>query len=374
MSTPPLAWAGRLLWVATFLGASRGEEVLTLTGETFEATVTATPLILVQFFAPWCGHCKKLAPEYEGAAKVLKGRVPLAKVDATVETTLADQYKVEGYPTLYFFRSGVPQEYTGGREADNIVEWVEQQFGPPVKVLASAKELDAELKQRRSKIYFVAKGAQPLMEMIKGIAETHRQLGTYFHVESGDVHQVEVHRGVDEIAVLAGADVGDARKVLDFILAEMLPSFGEINEDNFEPYLAKSGKGIVWACFKPESFREDASHHKPAFRELAAAFPHLPVVYTDTKEYVEHVKEELGCVDFPTIVVQLGNLTARNETKRYRKVLLDGEITGQTLTSWVQGVLDGHVDEDDGLDELDEPDEEDEAGEDGDAGGAKTDL
>ena len=42
--------------------------------------------------------------------------------------------------------------------------------------------------------------------------------------------------------------------------------------------------------------------------EVAAATPHLPVVYTDTKEYEEHVKDELGCTDFPMLVVQLGAL------------------------------------------------------------------
>ena len=49
-----------------------------------------------------CGHCKKLEPEYESAAKTLGAhpRVPLAKVDATVETELAAEFGVEGYPTL----------------------------------------------------------------------------------------------------------------------------------------------------------------------------------------------------------------------------------------------------------------------------------
>lgn len=102
--------------------------------------------ILIITDAPWCGHCKALAPEYAKAAKKLlelNSEVKLAKVDATVESDLAEEHGVRGYPTLKFYRKGAVIDYSGGRTADLIVNWVNKKTGPPAKEVKTVEEAKA---------------------------------------------------------------------------------------------------------------------------------------------------------------------------------------------------------------------------------------
>ncbi len=108
-------------------GGGSDDDVVELTEANFKKLVLQSDdMWLVEFFAPWCGHCKNLAPHWKKAASELKGKVKLGAVDATVHQSLAQQYGVQGYPTIKYFPSGVkkgPEEYDGGRTSEDIVNW-----------------------------------------------------------------------------------------------------------------------------------------------------------------------------------------------------------------------------------------------------------
>lgn len=107
-------------------GNSSDDDVIVLTDANFdELVLKSKDMWLVEIYAPWCGHCKKLAPEWSRAATLLKDSVKLGKLDATAETKIASRYGVQGYPTIKVFppgEKGAPEDYSGPREADGIVK------------------------------------------------------------------------------------------------------------------------------------------------------------------------------------------------------------------------------------------------------------
>lgn len=104
-------------------------DVITLTDSNFkELVLESDDLWLVEFYAPWCGHCKNLEPHWAKAASELKGKVKLGALDATVHTVMASRYDVKGYPTIKTFPSGTKssgsvEDYNGGRTSSDIVNF-----------------------------------------------------------------------------------------------------------------------------------------------------------------------------------------------------------------------------------------------------------
>ncbi|GAB1606121.1 protein disulfide-isomerase A3-like [Argonauta hians] len=133
-----------LLSVFTACVFTEASDVMDLKDSNFKNKIADHDIMLIEFFAPWCGHCKRLAPEYEKAATILKKNdppVPLAKVDCTAETNTCQEFGVSGYPTLKIFRKGeFSEEYNGPREADGIVKLMKSKAGPSSKTVSSVEE------------------------------------------------------------------------------------------------------------------------------------------------------------------------------------------------------------------------------------------
>eukprot|EP00667_Euglena_gracilis_P011341 EG_transcript_11583 len=120
-----MSWFSSALLLCLFC-ISHSSDVVVLNSGNFENVVSSEENILVEFYAPWCGHCQALEPEYEKAAATLKEQgIKIAKVDATQEEKLAEKYGVSGYPTIKLFKKGeAVKDYRGPRTSSGIVKYM----------------------------------------------------------------------------------------------------------------------------------------------------------------------------------------------------------------------------------------------------------
>jgi len=134
--------------VAIFLGllSYSVSQVVDLTPDNFDTIIDGSKGAFVEFFAPWCGHCKTLAPEYEivGESFSREKSVVIAKVDADAHKDLGGRFGVHGFPTLKYFPKGSkePIAYEGGRSADEIISFVNEQAGTRVKVKKASTNVE----------------------------------------------------------------------------------------------------------------------------------------------------------------------------------------------------------------------------------------
>ncbi|USW50392.1 Putative endoplasmic reticulum resident protein [Septoria linicola] len=119
--------------------------VLDLTPKNFDKEILKSGKpALVEFFAPWCGHCKTLAPIYEelaGSFESVKDKVTIAKVDADEHKELGKKYEIQGFPTLKWFDGtgkSKPEDYKGGRDLESLTAFIAEKTGVKAKKAKSA--------------------------------------------------------------------------------------------------------------------------------------------------------------------------------------------------------------------------------------------
>ncbi|XP_046875517.1 protein disulfide-isomerase A3-like [Hypomesus transpacificus] len=157
------------LWMLAGSVLAKGD-VLELGDGDFDYLASEHETMLVKFYAPWCGHCKKLAPDFETAATRLKGTVPLAKVDCTANPDTCGRFGVTGYPTLKIFRNGEDSSsYDGPRTADGIVHHMKKQAGPNSLSLHNQADLEAFINHFDASVvgFFPGSEVSQLAEFLK---------------------------------------------------------------------------------------------------------------------------------------------------------------------------------------------------------------
>lgn len=322
-------------------------DVLTLGSDSFDAAVEQHDFLLVKFMAPWCGHCKTMAPEFKKAATELKSldiSVALGDVDATVHNDLAERYGVEGFPTLKFFKKNAEKalEYGGGRTASEIVSWIKKKTGPSADNVNSNDDL-AKLKDGNDVVvvghFSTVSGSAKFMaaadamdDVAFGVAneEMAKELNL---ADNG----VVILRTFDEPEVRYTSDDGELE---DFINANSMALVTPFNEQN-----------------APKIFGGDIKNHLLLFigasdaknEEILAAFTEsaksnkgkfLYVTVDADDEENDQVLEYFGIssADCPTVrAIQMSD----ESMDKYKPE--SSEFTADAFNAFVSGVADGSI-------------------------------
>lgn len=119
----------------TYQGGQPHDKPIDLDPGTFPHAIkdTANPLWLLKFYAPWCGHCKRMAPVLDQVAGKLKGKMAIGKIDCTQHKPLCNQFGVRGFPTLKYSLDGEIYDYVGGRDAAALTKFANKLAEPPIK-------------------------------------------------------------------------------------------------------------------------------------------------------------------------------------------------------------------------------------------------
>ncbi|KAL4003030.1 protein disulfide isomerase family protein [Acanthocheilonema viteae] len=222
--------------------------VVKLTKEQFTEFITIHQLTLVKFYAPWCGHCKKLAPEYEKAAKKLKDAgIMLAEVDSTVEKSLSAEYDVNGYPTLYVFRNGKKFDYKGPRDAEGIAKYMFEQAEPALKKITSVKE--AQRFMRKDDVTVVGFFCDKKAELLDSLSDAAEMLRNDFTIAVCSELDVKKHFQIDSDRIVIfypeiywskyepkhiiyEKEIGTAKDLVTFFQENSIPLVGHRTKKN----------------------------------------------------------------------------------------------------------------------------------------------
>ncbi|KAF9927668.1 protein disulfide-isomerase precursor [Mortierella antarctica] len=311
-------------------------DVLDLNQKNFKDTLDKEKLILVEFFAPWCGHCKALAPEYEVAATQLKEHnIPIAKVDCTVETDLCQDQGVQGYPTLKVFVDGVAQDYQGARKSDAIVSYLKKQSLPALSEL-TADTLSAFSTSDKVVIVASLPKDSKKREIMEKVAKQNRDKYLFGVVETNpdlEGEGIVLYKKFDEGKNELKGDFTE-ESLIEFITANSVPTMDEIGPDNYATYM-DGGLPLAYLFYSSTEERDAVG---PAFEALAKENKgKVNFVYIDAQKFGAHASNLNLKESWPAFGIQ--NVA----TGAKYPLVQEGDLSVEKAKALVEGVLAGTV-------------------------------
>lgn len=349
-------WLLNTLVVLSVFGAIYGDAevktedgVLVLTTDNFQSVIKDNEFVLVEFYAPWCGHCKSLAPEYAKAAKELEEKgspIKLGKVDATEETKLAEDFGIRGYPTLKFFRSGSPIEYGGGRQADDIVNWLSKKTGPAALDIDNVEAAETFIKSQSVVIVGFFKDRES--DEAKTFLSVANAVDDFqFAITSNEDVYAKYEAKCGSIILFKNFDEGKSvyegdsseESIKKFVTVQSMPLIVDFNHDSAQKIFGGDIKSHLLMFISKEAGHIE-KYAEPA-KDLAKQFRDKVLFVTINADEEDHqrILEFFGMKKEEVPSMRLIRL--EDDMAKYKPK--DAELSPSNIKSFVQDFLDGKL-------------------------------
>jgi protein disulfide-isomerase A1 len=208
-------------------GVDEDDHVAVLNKDNFDIFIRSHPFVMVKFYAPWCGHCKAMAPAYSKLAQRMKDLargIPIAKVDATVEPEVAEKYEIKGFPTIKFFVEGAAVDYTGAREEEAMFVWIKSKTDSLVSKVKNLEEFHQLADKKIAVVFITSEDKFDTLKPYNTLAASIDDIPFYFTFSP----EVKEHLGVTgDVSLVVLRNFDDGMKIIsaDSLDFETMKSF-----------------------------------------------------------------------------------------------------------------------------------------------------
>ena len=308
---------------------------LILTDSTIEKAINQFDNIIIYFYASWCGHCKIFDPEYQKASLILKKEdIYLAKLDSSNNNLSTQKYKINGFPTIIFFKSGMPYEFQGGRSSKELINWARKKAGNLLQIISTKEALKEfkstydiclvyfgniteEIKRFSDVSMLIEEYPFGLVQNSSLIKKYSKEEGTIVLYKHFDEKEVEL-RNFNKI------------KLIEFIKQNALPKVMLFNDKSVQYIFQKKHPALVlFASNETEDWNFYVNTMTKVSEEIKGK---IVIVMTDIKEGIaSRLADYVGIneKDLPLVAI----LDTRSDFKKYK---MKDEISYENIIDFIK--------------------------------------
>ncbi|KAI0829211.1 thioredoxin-domain-containing protein [Trametes gibbosa] len=336
--------------------------VVSLDEHNFRSTVDKGD-IFVKFFAPWCGHCKKLAPIWDQLAGSMQHKLNIAEVNCEDHKAICKQEGIEGYPMLFYYGGkGAKTEYTGGRKLEQLAAFANKVSGPGVQELKYG-ELEDRVAEH-SVLYLLLHAPTDKTIFNQVVEASHILFGSpalFTSTSSAFYDHYNIKPGSAALVALKDHDpnvpaaiynipkpvfsVEQRQELVDWLLRHRLPTALELDSDNFQDVMNAPHKPLVVIVATPQrDLKQTAKEVADVARKWRDAREHGSVVFTwmDADKWGKWLKSMYGlkAAGLPRAIVANHASLVYYDQDQFGETIT---LTPSSLFSAINGAMKGTI-------------------------------